>query len=401
MIESIGDTSSVRAEPRRADRTQDDGREFKLPDDAEAPEREREARSERAEASRREDDERAPAQAGHADAAAERRDAGATERREGSPAARGGAGSDRAQEAAERSGQGRKQAAEEADEGEGRRSRPERGSKDVARSDAGKEAAGRRAEAAARAAKNQEAPKPAPGKQDAADAAKQAGRAAAEKNSRPTSGDQASRNAPVASLVRRAVRRLMEAEGGDGKQAGAPTSVALRPVQVPEGATPVTPPTAPGAVQPVLPPTPAAPTQALDPRVSEALQLLYETGRAETVVRVSDTEAGNLEARVRMEGSDLHVRLRADEALRHQRLLDALPQVRRELDREGLVDGRVHVSTWDGEASGEGGRGREAAEQGLDEHGEPAATAQPEQAREETGERTDERTRTGRLHVVV
>ncbi len=66
-------------------------------------------------------------------------------------------------------------------------------------------------------------------------------------------------------------------------------------------------------------------------------------GGDDAVIRVTDAEVGPLEVRVRRDGQDLSVRVRAEDLGLRQQMLDTLPEIRRELAKAQLVGGRVDV----------------------------------------------------------
>ena len=147
----------------------------------------------------------------------------------------------------------------------------------------------------------------------------------------------------------------------------------------------------------------------LDPKISEALRDLHVRDTGETVIRLQNTDVGELEIRIRQEGDNLIVRVHTEEQALRQRLLESLPDVRARLDKANLVAGRVDIAQYgetefdlqdssarsqdewdDGGASGseDGGQGHQSPD-------EPRA---PDASKPNTavGRSAD-----GRLHVIV
>jgi len=67
----------------------------------------------------------------------------------------------------------------------------------------------------------------------------------------------------------------------------------------------------------------------------------------ETILRVEDTEAGNLEVHIRMDGADLAVQIRAEDVGLRSRMLDRIGNLEDALRQENLVDGQVNVSEYE------------------------------------------------------
>ncbi len=158
-------------------------------------------------------------------------------------------------------------------------------------------------------------------------------------------------------------------------------------------------------------------TMGLDPEVSEALRNVRIEDPGDTVLRLNETEAGKLEVRIRANGDDLMVLVKAEEQALRQKMLDGLPDVRKALDRAELVAGRVDVAEYgafENETRGESdqqGLFDSAFEDSLDqqssEDGEPRQdSANPSNSDSTSPERAaastpSSRTEDGRLHVIV
>jgi len=67
----------------------------------------------------------------------------------------------------------------------------------------------------------------------------------------------------------------------------------------------------------------------------------------ETILRLEDTEAGNLEVHIRMDGADLAVQIRAEDVGLRSRMLDRIGNLEDALRQENLVDGQVNVSEYE------------------------------------------------------
>jgi len=66
-------------------------------------------------------------------------------------------------------------------------------------------------------------------------------------------------------------------------------------------------------------------------------------GDSDAVIRVSEGAAGALEVKVKREGNDLSLRVRAEDlALRHV-MVDSLPELKQELQKANLVEGQIEV----------------------------------------------------------
>ena len=89
-------------------------------------------------------------------------------------------------------------------------------------------------------------------------------------------------------------------------------------------------------------------------RFEELLAQVKETNSGEAVLRVQDTEAGELEVRVSTNGQDLIVRVHAQDVTLRERMLETLPELEQALAAEGLVDGRVDVGEQNLSRSGSG-----------------------------------------------
>lgn len=83
------------------------------------------------------------------------------------------------------------------------------------------------------------------------------------------------------------------------------------------------------------------------PELQEAMQNLKTRESNEAVLRIEDTELGNLEVRIQLDGNDLAVQLRAEDSSMRQRMQERFATVAEALEQEGLVDGSVRVSDYD------------------------------------------------------
>ena len=83
------------------------------------------------------------------------------------------------------------------------------------------------------------------------------------------------------------------------------------------------------------------------PEVQEALNNLKTKESNDAVLRIEDTELGNLEVRIQLDGNDLAVQLRAEDTSMRQRMQERFAAVAQALEQEGLVEGEVHVGDFD------------------------------------------------------
>jgi flagellar hook-length control protein FliK len=66
-------------------------------------------------------------------------------------------------------------------------------------------------------------------------------------------------------------------------------------------------------------------------------------GDADTVIRISEGAAGALQVKVRRDGDDLSLRVRAEDlAMRHV-MAESLPELKHELQKANLVEGDIEV----------------------------------------------------------
>ena len=79
-------------------------------------------------------------------------------------------------------------------------------------------------------------------------------------------------------------------------------------------------------------------------RFEELLAQVKETNSGESVLRVQDKDAGELEVRVSTNGQDLIVRVHAQDVTLRERMLESLAALEQALTAEGLVEGRVDVA---------------------------------------------------------
>jgi hypothetical protein len=78
-------------------------------------------------------------------------------------------------------------------------------------------------------------------------------------------------------------------------------------------------------------------------RFEDLLAQVKDSDSGESVLRIQDTEAGELEVRVTTNGQDLSVRVHALDATLRDRMLETLPELKEALLAEGLVEGQVDV----------------------------------------------------------
>lgn len=81
--------------------------------------------------------------------------------------------------------------------------------------------------------------------------------------------------------------------------------------------------------------------------VRDLIQTLKQGESNEAILRVEDTEAGNLEVHIRLDGADLAVQIRAEDVGLRRTMLDRFSALESALASEGLVDGQVEVSEYD------------------------------------------------------
>lgn len=202
--------------------------------------------------------------------------------------------------------------------------------------------------------------------------------------------------------------------GGEEKFAltGAPSSPTVStqaPVMATQAVTAISAPASANAMNP-------SSTMGLDPEVSEALRNVRIEDPGDTVLRLNETDAGKLEVRIRANGDDLMVLVKAEEQALRQKMVDGLPELRKALDRAELVAGRVDVAefgAFENETRGDGDDQsflENAFEDSLDQQtsddGEPKAGSAGESTPEATSSNGatatgSQRTEDGRLHVIV
>ncbi len=181
------------------------------------------------------------------------------------------------------------------------------------------------------------------------------------------------------------------------------------PVMATQSVTAVSAPASANAMNP-------SSTMGLDPEVSEALRNVRIEDPGDTVLRLNETEAGQLEVRIRSNGDDLVVLVKAEEQALRQKMIDGLPELRKALDRAELVAGRVDVAefgAFENEARGDGDSQNffeDAFEDNLEQQASDDGEPQRNSAGESTPETTSssratpsgsQRTEDGRLHVIV
>jgi flagellar hook-length control protein FliK len=125
-------------------------------------------------------------------------------------------------------------------------------------------------------------------------------------------------------------------------------------------------------------------------------------GDSDAVIRLAQSAAGALEVKVKREGKDLSLRVRADDMALRQVMLDTLPELKQELQKANLVQGHIEVAeegiddqmqsdhTWNDEHST---RGDNRGESMDDPKRAPAST--------ETSKATGPARHDGQLHVVA
>ena len=129
-------------------------------------------------------------------------------------------------------------------------------------------------------------------------------------------------------------------------------------------------------------------------------------GDSDAVIRISDGAAGALQVKVKRQGEDLSLRVRAEDlAMRHV-MAESLPELKSELQKAGLVEGEIEVRedgiedemqseyTWDENQSA-----RRDAQTDSGHEGEVAYDAT--QAGTQSSDTTTARRHDGELHVVA
>ena len=100
------------------------------------------------------------------------------------------------------------------------------------------------------------------------------------------------------------------------------------------------------------------------PEVRDLIKNLKMGESNETILRMEDTEAGNLEVHIRMDGSDLAVQIRAEDVGLRGRMLDRIGNLEEALRQENLVDGQVNVSEYDMNGDSQAQQGQERQMEG-------------------------------------
>lgn len=129
-------------------------------------------------------------------------------------------------------------------------------------------------------------------------------------------------------------------------------------------------------------------------------------GDADTVIRISEGAAGALQVKVKREGDDLSLRVRAEDlAMRHV-MAESLPELKHELQKANLVEGEIEVRedgiedqmqseyTWDENQSTRRDSQQESGHEGDAVYGATSKAAQP-------SDTTKARRHDGELHVVA
>jgi len=133
---------------------------------------------------------------------------------------------------------------------------------------------------------------------------------------------------------------------------------------------------------------------------NEWMKLVQTDDSGDAVLRLQDTEAGSLEVRVRVDGKDLFVALRAEDAAMREQMLQDLKEVQRQLANEELVEGTVHVGEF----------GTSGGESQLDQNTSQESTPDNQQGLNQTNktrntmsqsETVETSTEIGKLHVVA
>ena len=155
------------------------------------------------------------------------------------------------------------------------------------------------------------------------------------------------------------------------------------------------------------------------PEVAEALKNVRTEDPGDTVLRLRETDAGQLEVRIRSNGDNLMVLVKAEEQALRQKMVEGLPELRRALDKAELVAGRVDVAEYgafENETRGDSESRNSSAENSFEDNLERHAQGEAESI-DGSGARADNdpdaassqrattpsssRTEDGRLHVIV
>jgi hypothetical protein len=133
-------------------------------------------------------------------------------------------------------------------------------------------------------------------------------------------------------------------------------------------------------------------------RFEDLLSQVKDTDSGDSVLRIQDTEAGELEVRVTTNGQDLSVRVHALDATLRDRMLETLPELKEALLAEGLVEGQVDV--------GEQGLSDSNSSQGGSGHPNEEGSNAPSNTtrvapQTEHSNTPDNRVDNGRFHVVA
>jgi hypothetical protein len=133
---------------------------------------------------------------------------------------------------------------------------------------------------------------------------------------------------------------------------------------------------------------------------NEWMKLVNTNESGDAVLRLQDTEAGSLEVRVRVDGKDLFIALRAEDAAMRERMLQDIKEVHRQLDDEGLVEGNVHVGEF---GTSEGQNDFDQNQENDSDPQNNLGLNQPNKTRNIPGhsETIETSTKIGKLHILA
>jgi len=195
------------------------------------------------------------------------------------------------------------------------------------------------------------------------------------------------------------------ARGGDGTTRSldvqGPTTVVQTAAQLFSAAQPLSAPD-PAALGPLGQPA------AADTLMEDIIQAQRSApggdrvGDSDAVIRVAQSAAGALEVKVKREGNDLSLRVRAEDLAMRQVMVDALPELKHELHKANVVEGQIEVAedgiddqmqsdhAWDGEGSSSN-----------NQQGDSINEANPTQQSAAKSAATSSSRHDGQLHVVA
>ncbi|MEC9072852.1 MAG: flagellar hook-length control protein FliK, partial [Myxococcota bacterium] len=132
------------------------------------------------------------------------------------------------------------------------------------------------------------------------------------------------------------------------------------------------------------------------------------TEETQTVLKLNNGNAGKIEVRLRMDGRDLTVQMKADDVEGRQKMLEALPELRRELAKAQLVAGRVDITEFGHAEFDLNGEGQSFDQEDAEDTGAEMSGDQKGSSPGRSGGSVDTTVTSGtqsrddgRLHVVV